>query len=64
MNRKILKLSILLGVLLLMAVVIGGRPAPALADVALGDYIDSNNVQKIQGMVPDAIYEYVKKGVD
>ena len=62
MNHKILKLSILIGVLLLMALVIGGRPTPALADVAVGDFIDSNNVQKIQGLVPDVIYDYVKKG--
>ena len=62
MNHKILKLSILLGVLLLMALVIASRPTPALADVAVGDYIDSSNAQKIQGLVPDAVYEYVKKG--
>ena len=63
MNHKIFKLSlILLGVLLLMAFVIASRPTPALADVNVGDVIDSSNVQKIKGMVPDAIYEYVQKG--
>ena len=62
MNHKIFKFSILSGVLLLMAFVIGGRPTPVLADVVVGDNIDSSNVQKIQGLVPDVIYEYVKKG--
>ena len=28
----------------------------------MGDVIDSSNCQKIKGMVPDAIYDYVQKG--
>ena len=62
MNTKMYKWTILLGMLLLMAVVIGGRPAPALAEVSVGDYITSSNVQKIKGLVPDVIYDYVQKG--
>ena len=62
MKSKMYKWTILLGTLLLMAVVIGGRPAPALADVSVGDVIDSSNWQKAQGLLPDAMLEYLKKG--
>ena len=62
MRNAILKCTVLLGVLLLMAVVIVGKPAPAIADVNVGDSIDSSNWQKVQGLVPEFMTDYLKKG--
>ena len=53
--------QILIGFLFVLTVVIGSNKA-ALADVNVGDTIDSSNWQKVQGMVPDAFLDYVKKG--
>ena len=52
---------ILLGLFVALAIAIGSTTA-AIAEVSVGDYITSSNVQKIKGLVPDVIYEYVQKG--
>jgi hypothetical protein len=62
MKVTIYKWTVLLGVLLMLAVVIGGGPTPALADVNVGDVIDSSNWQKVQGMLPEPMMEYLEKG--
>jgi len=41
---------------------VGGTATAAFADVSPGDVIDKSNWQKIQGMVPDPVLEYVKNG--
>jgi hypothetical protein len=55
------KWTILLGLLLMMAIIIGSKSI-AIADVAVGDVIDKTNWQKVQGLLPEAMVEYVKKG--
>ena len=35
---------------------------PAWSDVVPGDVIDASNWQKIKGMVPESVLEWVKKG--
>ncbi len=46
-------------ILLLCAVAFG---TPAFADVSPGDKIDKTNWQKVEGMLPDQVLNYVKKG--
>ena len=53
--------TILLGLLMALTIVVGSRTA-AIAEVKVGDFIDASNAQKIQGLVPDVVYDYVKKG--
>jgi len=53
-NAKI-ALSVLVAVLGLLA-------APVRADVAPGDTIDKTNWQKAEGLLPDPVLNYVKKG--
>ena len=53
--------TILLGLLVALVIVVGSRTA-AIAEVSPGDYITASNVQKIKGLVPDFMYEYVQKG--
>ena len=49
-------------VLLFMLMIAIGSKGTALADVNIGDTIDSSNWQKVQGLVPDAVLDYLKKG--
>ena len=49
-------------VLLFMLTIMIGAKGTALADVNIGDYIDQSNWQKVEGMVPDVVLEYLKKG--
>ena len=51
-----------LSVLLFVLMIAVGSNDAALADVNIGDYIDSTNWQKVQGMVPEAVLDYLKKG--
>ena len=39
-----------------------GSKSSALADVNVGDAIDSSNWQKVQGLLPEPVLEYLKKG--
>ena len=52
--------QILLGLLFVLMIMIGSK-GTALADVNVGDKIDTTNWQKIQGLVPEAVLDYVKK---
>jgi hypothetical protein len=49
-------------VLVLTVVLIGIMLHTAQADVVPGDVISSSNYQKIQGLVPDYVMDWVKKG--
>ena len=53
--------TILLGLLVALVIVVGSRTT-VFADVAVGDFIDSNNWQKAQGLLPDAMLDFLKKG--
>ena len=52
----------ILTILLFVLMIAIGSKGTALADVNVGDAIDSSNWQKVQGLLPDALLEYVKKG--
>jgi hypothetical protein len=58
MQRK-LKVEIALSVLV---AVLGLLAIPARGDVAPGDTIDKTNWQKVEGLLPDPVLNYVKKG--
>ena len=53
--------QIFLGFIFVLMIV-GGLKSVTLADVNVGDAIDSTNWQKVQGLVPDAVLDYLKKG--
>ena len=53
--------QILIGLLFVLMIVVAFNKA-ALADVNVGDYVDQSNWQKVQGMVPESVLEYLKKG--
>ena len=52
----------ILMVLLFMLMITIGSKGAALADVNVGEKIDTSNWQKVQGVVPDVVLDYVKKG--
>jgi len=47
-SARMFKWSILLGILLMMAIVIGFKTT-AIADVSVGDVVDKSNWQKVEG---------------
>jgi len=49
-------------ILVLVIILFGFLPPVARADVVPGDVINSGNYQKIDGLVPDYILDWVKKG--
>jgi hypothetical protein len=52
--------ALVLGLICLYFLMCG--PQPALADVAPGDVIDKSNWEKVQGMVPDNVLNWLKQG--
>ena len=60
-ERKISSLQILFMVLCGIVMILGSSRL-SLADVAVGDVIDKTNWQKAQGLLPDAMLEYLQKG--
>ncbi len=56
------RLSCCLGVLLITFTCWGPVAAPAFADVAPGDVIDSSNWQKAEGLLPAPVLDWVKRG--
>ena len=41
---------------------LGGIPAIASADVAPGDVVDKSNWEKVEGLVPGSVLDWVKTG--
>ena len=60
-ERKISSLQILFMVLCGIVLILGASKF-SFADVAVGDVIDKTNWQKAQGLLPDAMLEYLQKG--
>lgn len=50
------------GMIVAGVLLIGMAAATALADVQPGDVIDKSNYEKIEGLVPDFLLDWVKKG--
>ncbi|MGV8073536.1 MAG: DUF1329 domain-containing protein [Syntrophobacteraceae bacterium] len=57
---KLSKITLLVIVITCFSSLLFGRFA--LADVSPGDVIDKSNYQKIEGLVPDSIFNWVKNG--
>ncbi len=55
--KKLMK-KILIGIVFLIVIAV----VPCAADVAPGDVINKENWQKIEGMVPETVLNYVKRG--
>ena len=53
--------QVLIGILFVLMIAIVPNKA-ALADVNVGDTIDQSNWQKVQGLVPEAVLDYLRKG--
>ena len=60
-TNKLCILVIIIALLFGIAVIFGSTSL-SLADVAVGDIIDKANWQKAQGLLPDAMMEYLQKG--
>ena len=60
-NSATYKGYILLGLMVAIIIILGTRTI-GMADVTVGDVIDASNWQKAQGMTPEFMLEYLKKG--